>query len=138
MLTYQNMVIDDYKEISAFWRSIPGLILNETDSYESVQAYLKHNPWQSFVCKDDGRIVGTILCGNDGRRAYIHQTAVLPEYRMFGIAKELVDLSMKMQRQLGMERCHLFIVPDGSLSNNFWNEMGFSQRTDLNIMSLPL
>ena len=35
----------------------------------------------SQVAVVDGKIVGTVLAGHDGRRGFIHHMAVLPEFR---------------------------------------------------------
>jgi ribosomal protein S18 acetylase RimI-like enzyme len=37
-----------------------------------------------------GVILGAVLCGNDGRRGYLHHLAVAAEWRRRGIGKALV------------------------------------------------
>jgi ribosomal protein S18 acetylase RimI-like enzyme len=136
--TYSPMGIDDYGEVFALWESFPGVGLSEADSYDGIAGYLSRNPGQSFVCKTGGRIVGTILCGNDGRRAYIHHTAVAAEHRRHGIASELVRLAMSVQKENGIQKCHLFVFCDNEPGKAFWREAGFSDRTDIEIMSMGI
>jgi len=132
------MSIDEYDEIFALWESIPGIGLSEADSRESTVGYLLRNPGQSFVCKVKGIIVGTILCGNDGRRAYIHHTAVAADHRRQGIASELVRLAMAVQKEYGIQKCHLLVINDNELGKVFWREVGFTERQDIGIMSMSL
>ena len=135
---YRPMTINDYDEIYTLWESIPGVGLSESDSRNNISLYLSRNPGQSFVCKAGGKIIGTILCGNDGRRAYIHHTAIAPEHRRQGIATELVRLAMAAQKNCGMQKCHLFVFNENELGKMFWREVGFDQRQDIGIMSKNL
>ena len=138
MYSIHTMVIDDYDEIFALWASAPGVGLSESDSRQNIAGYLSRNPGQSFVCKADGRIVGTILCGNDGRRAYIFHAVVAAGYRRRGIAAELVRLAIDVQRGYGMKKCHVFVFSDNEQGKAFWREVGFSERHDIAMMSMDL
>ena len=63
------MTIDDYDEVYALWKKIKGFgIRSIDDSREGVDRFLKRNPTTSVVAVKDGKIVGSILCGHDGRR----------------------------------------------------------------------
>lgn len=82
------MTIDDYEDVYDLWIHTPGMGLNSTDdSREGIQKYLKRNPTTSFVAEEQGKIIGVIMAGHDGRRGYIHHTAILPDYRCQGIEK---------------------------------------------------
>ena len=136
--TYHTMTIGDYDEFYALWSGMSGVGLSEADERDSIAAYLSRNPGQSFICKAGGQIVGTILCGNDGRRAYIHHTAVSPEHRRHGVATELVRLAMAAQRECGIQKCHLFVISDNEQGKHFWRKTGFTDRYDIDIMSMNL
>ena len=71
------MTISDYEQVYALWLSIPGMGLNNLDdSKEGIEKYLKRNPSTCFVAEKNDSIIGVILSGHDGRRGYIHHTAV--------------------------------------------------------------
>ena len=64
------MTIDDYDEVYSLWQTIHGFgIRSIDDSREGVLRFLKRNPTTSVVAVEDGKIVGAILCGHDGREA---------------------------------------------------------------------
>lgn len=87
--------------------------LNSTDdSREGIDKYLKRNPTSSFVAEDDGKIVGVIMSGHDGRRGYIHHTAVLPKYRNQGVAKKLVDNAMNALDKEGINKVGFVVRED--------------------------
>ena len=78
------MTIEDYDEVYALWKKIRGFgIRSIDDSREGVDRFLKRNPATSVVAERDGRIVGSILCGHDGRRGclYAHDICVDEDYR---------------------------------------------------------
>ena len=47
------------------------------------------------------------MTGHDGRRGYIHHTAVLSDYRNQGIAKRLVDCAMSALEKEGINKVAL-------------------------------
>ena len=70
-LTYREMTIEDYEASISLWSKTEGVVLNDGDSRTAIANYLERNPRLSFVCEEDGRLLGTILCGHDGRREYL-------------------------------------------------------------------
>lgn len=129
------MTIKNYDEIYELWSSIPGIGLSDADSEESIARYLERNPNLSFVYYQNNKIVGTILCGHDGRRGYIHHTCVLPEYRGQGIGKILVQKALEALKNQGINKCHLFVFYDNEAGSAFWSRLGFKKRSDLLIYS---
>ena len=69
MVTVRSMQIEDYDQVYALWMTIHGFSIRTIDdSREGVERFLKRNPGISVVAEMDGRVVGAILCGHDGRR----------------------------------------------------------------------
>jgi ribosomal protein S18 acetylase RimI-like enzyme len=129
------MRIEDYDAIYSLWESTSGVGLSEADSRENLESYLERNPGQSFVCKLDGAVVGAILCGNDGRRAFIHHAVVAAGHRRHGVAAELVRLAIARQAELGIAKCHLLVRYNNQLGKAFWKGSGFFEREDLVVMT---
>ena len=126
------MTIEDYEQVHDLWMSIHGFgIRSIDDSYEGVERFIKRNPTTSVVAVADGRIVGSILCGHDGRRGYIHHTAVLPAYRNQGIAKGLVDCAISALDKEGINKVALVAFKKNVIGNVFWENIGFVDRDDL-------
>lgn len=134
-LYFNEMQIDDYNEIYNLWKNTPGMGLDNADSFENISKFLIKNGKLCFVCKHEGRIVGTILCGNDGRRGYIYHVAVDVNYRGKGIGKSLVDKSLQRLKDEGVAKCHLFVFADNEIGNSFWNSTGWQKRDDVYVYS---
>ena len=132
MIDIRVMTIADYDGVYDLWINTPGMGLNSTDdSREGIEKYLKRNPSSSFVAVYDNSIIGVIMAGHDGRRGYIHHTAVLPSYRKQGVAKSLVDAAMTALDKEGITKVALVAFKKNDVGNDFWQHIGFTVRDDL-------
>ncbi len=126
------MTIDDYEKVYELWMSCAGMGLNNLDdSKEGIRKFLIRNPETCFVAEIENHIVGVIIVGNDGRRGYIYHTAVNPQYRKQGIAKNLLDAAMAALQEIGIHKVALVVFERNEIGNNFWEKMGFTVRNDL-------
>ena len=131
-MNIRKMTIDDYDEVYALWMSCTGMGLNNVDdSREGIEKFLAKNPTTCLVAEADSAIVGVILIGNDGRRGYVYHTAVHPDYRKQGIAKQLVDTALDELAAPGIIKVGLVAFARNETGNAFWESQGFEDRTDL-------
>jgi ribosomal protein S18 acetylase RimI-like enzyme len=131
----REMSIEDYEEVYKIWVRIPGVGITDADSKERISLYLDRNPNLSFVCQVEGKIVGTILCGHDGKRGYIQHTCVLPEWRGKNIGRYLVEEVVEELKGLEIDKCHLFVFADNEIGQGFWKSLGWKKRSDILIFS---
>jgi len=134
-VSIQEMQADDYNEIYELWENTPGVGLSDADTYENIQRFLLRNKGLSFVCRYEGKIIGTILCGHDGRRGYIYHAAVDVKYRCRGIGQMLVDKSLQKLKEEGIDKCHIFVFFDNEIGNAFWSSKGWTKREDIFVYS---
>jgi ribosomal protein S18 acetylase RimI-like enzyme len=126
------MTMDDYDAVYQLWRNTPGMGLNTTDdSREGIAAYLKRNPSTCFVAVEGDRVVGVILSGHDGRRGFIHHTAVSGERQKNGIGSALVEHAMQALEREGIHKVALVVFSHNEKGNAFWEKRGFTRRDDL-------
>lgn len=126
------MQTEDYDQLYALWMSCKGMGLNTVDdSREGMARYLGRNPETSFVAVQEGRIIGAIMAGHDGRRGYIYHTAVAPDQRKQGVGTVLVNAALKALQQQGISKAALVVFARNEAGNAFWEQQGFTQRTDL-------
>ncbi|MGE5613746.1 MAG: GNAT family N-acetyltransferase [Bacillota bacterium] len=134
-MTIYEMRISDYDEVYAMWRNTPGIRVSDADRKENIQKFLERNKGLSYVCRHNGKIIGTVLCGHDGRRGFIHHVTVAEEYRGKGIGKRLVETSLERLKTEGIDKCHLFAVADNAIGNAFWTATGWEKRKDIFVYS---
>ncbi len=91
------------------------------DSKEGVERFLKRNPTTSVVAEEDGKIVGAILCGHDGRRGCFYHVCVDEQYRKRGIGKSMVVTCMKeLQKEAASTKSTLIAFKKNDIGNAFW------------------
>ena len=131
----QPMSMDDYEDAYALWKETAGIGLSASDSPGAIAEFLRRNPGSSFVAREAGCLVGTILCGHDGRRGYIHHLVVASSARRQGIGSALVDRCLASLDECGIIKCHLFVYADNKVGIAFWRETGWTERIELAMMS---
>lgn len=132
VIEYKVMTVEDYDGVYDLWMNIPSMGINSTDdSREGIEKYIKRNPTTSFVAMNNGKIVGAILAGHDGRRGFIQHMAVLPEFRKQGIASELLEQSMNALEKEGIHKVALLAFKKNELGNSFWDNQKFIIREDV-------
>ena len=105
----RTMTIEDYQGVHDLWMMIKGFAIRSIDdSKEGVASFLKRNPTTSVVAVADGKIVGSILCGHDGRRGCLYHVCVDEAYRMHGIGKSMVVFCMQELQKEHISNCLLY------------------------------
>ena len=126
--------ISDYNRVYALWRKTEGIGLNESDTREAIALFLRRNPNLSLVATAGSRIVGTILCGHDGRRGYLHHLAVAPARRRRGLGRTLVAICLEKLHSEGIPKCNLFLFASNTEGKAFWRRIGWSARSDIRLV----
>lgn len=137
----RQITIDDYDAIYELWNSTEQSrrALNPVDdSREGIERYLKRNPNTCFAAVKDGKIIGVILTGHDGRRAIIHHLCVHPDCRRTGVAGRLVTLAEEALKKEGIQKIFGLVFKDNEAANAFWEQQGYSLRTNLNYRNKSL
>ena len=137
--TIRVMTLEDYDEVYALWMGIHGFgIRSIDDSKEGVERFLKRNPTTSMVAVADGKIVGAILCGHDGRRGCLYHVCVRKGYRRQGVGKAMVVACMEALRKEQINKVSLIAFTKNDIGNAFWNKIGWTEREDLNYYDFTL
>ena len=133
-----EMMISDYDEVFALWQDAEGVGLHpdECDSRMGIATYLARNPGTCFVARRRSRLVGSVLCGNDGRRGYMNHLAVAEAYRRHGIGTALVDRCMAALAKMGIPRCNLFVYATNEGAMEFWRKLGWRCHDDFGVKAM--
>lgn len=139
MFTVRTMQIEDYDRVYALWMTIKGFSIRSIDdSREGVARFLRRNPTTSVVAEMDGKVVGAILCGHDGRRGCLYHVCVQEEYRMHGIGKAMVVACMNALKEEEISKVSLIAFTKNDVGNAFWRRIGWTKREDLNYYDFVL
>ena len=130
---------EDYDEVHDLWMTIRGFGIRALDdSREDIERFIRRNPTTSVVARADGRIVGSILCGSDGRQGALYHVCVAKEYRRKGIGTRMVGFCMHQLRYMGINKVSLIAFASNDAGNAFWNQIGWKRRGDVNYYEFVL
>jgi N-acetylglutamate synthase len=124
-VTLRTMRISDYDAALRIWEKSEGLSLTKDDAKPGISLYLRRNIGLCFVATIGGRVVGTVLCGHDGRRAVLRHLAVVPSQRKKGIGRALVERCLKGLRTHGITKCNLYVMNDNPEGLRYWEHLGY-------------
>ncbi len=135
----RTMTIEDYDSVFALWNTINGFAIRSVDdSKEGVERFLKRNPTTSVVAEVEGKIVGAILCGHDGRRGCLYHVCVHKDFRRRGVGKSMVVFCMEALKKEKINKVSLIAFTVNDIGNAFWNSIGWTRRLDLNYYDFTL
>jgi N-acetylglutamate synthase len=134
-MNIRNIEIADYDSLTQFWLSMEGVRLVDADSKEAIERYLIRNPGLSFVGEADGKVIGSVLAGHDGRRGYLFHFAVAEDYRGRGLAKELLTRAFEELHKAGISRCFGFILAGNSRARKLAELSGWEPVTEFDVYS---
>lgn len=130
---------DDFEKVHSLWMSIHGFgIRSIDDSREGVRRFLNRNPGCSVVATLGDEIVGSILCGHDGRTACFYHVCVREDQRNRGIGKAMVLFAMRALQKEHVSKISLEAFRTNEIGNRFWNAEGWKKREDFNIYEFVL
>lgn len=133
------MTEGDYDEVRALWMTIRGFGIRALDdSREDIQRFIRRNPTTSVVARMDGRIVGSILCGSDGRQGALYHVCVARDYRRRGIGTHMVGYCMHQLRLMGINKVSLIAFTSNDAGNAFWKQIGWTRKSDVNYYEFML
>ncbi len=131
----REFALNDYESALALWKRCEGIGLSAADAHCPMKRFLERNAGFCFVAVEAGDIIGTILCGNDGRRGYLYHLAVDPNLRCRGIGKRLVDRSLNALKDYGIDKSHIMVFGSNESGLKFWQAAGWKTRPEIVLMS---
>ncbi len=117
---------EDYPAVYELWsRAGPGIQLRKSDEPEEIAKKLQRDPDLFLVAEAEGRIIGAVMGGFDGRRGLVYHLAVDPAYRRRGIGSALMA---ELERRLvakGCLRAYLLVTEDNQETIAFYRRLGW-------------
>ncbi|KAA6228698.1 MULTISPECIES: GNAT family N-acetyltransferase [unclassified Campylobacter] len=124
---------DDYDGVYKLWCEIKGFGLRSIDdSKENISRFLDRNPNLSVVAEENRQIIGSILCGHDGRTGGFYHVCVHPNHRKKGIAHAMTRFCLNALKEENINKIALIAFKSNDLGNEFWKHYGFTLREDAN------
>jgi ribosomal protein S18 acetylase RimI-like enzyme len=130
-IAFRAMNFTDFEPVHRLLMQSSGLAVRDADGVDGVARYLSRNPDLSLVALDEGRLVGFVFCGHDGRRGYLHHLVVVPSHRGRGSGTALVARCIAALAEQGIVKVHADVLQHNHDAMRFWRRVGFGQRDDI-------
>ena len=117
---------EDYPVILALWGSVgPGVRIGRSDAPGEIEKKLGRDPDLFLLAEVDGKIVGSVLGGFDGRRGMVYHLAVVPQFRQLGVGSLLMEELEIRLRARGCIRAYLLVTRDNQQAIHFYEQRGW-------------
>lgn len=117
---------DDYPAVIDLWEHAgPGVHLGRSDTLDEIAKKVQRDPDLFLVAEVDGKLIGAVIGGYDGRRGIIYHLAVAKEYRRQGLGAALmVEVEGRMKAK-GCVKSYLLVAPDNEDAVDFYAKRGW-------------
>jgi ribosomal protein S18 acetylase RimI-like enzyme len=132
------MKVSDIPASIELWKNMKGLAIRGSDNIRDLSEHVKMNFKHNFVAVIHDQLIGTVLGGFDGRRGYIYHMAVHENFRKQNIGKELMDRCFQSFREINVTKCHMMVLKDNTLAQEFYTRIGCELRTEILVFSKTL
>ncbi len=134
----RECTLNDYDAVYALWqKSAPGIGIGYSDNRDEIAKKLTRDPDLFLVAEEDGKIIGTVIGGYDGRRGMIYHLAVEESYRHRGLGRQLMAEVERRLKAKGCQRSYLLVKDDASDVIEFYRSIGW-ETWDVTIMGRTL
>jgi ribosomal protein S18 acetylase RimI-like enzyme len=114
----------DYLAVIELWRnSGPGIQVRRSDEPDEIFKKLTRDPDLFIVAENDGKIIGSVIGGFDGRRGFIYHLAVEKPFQNLGIGKSLMNEVEKRLKRKGCIRAYLFVTKANQQVIDFYKHL---------------
>jgi len=138
MIRLREFTLNDYDTVYALWQNAgDGLGVGRSDTREEITKKLHRDPDLFLVVEDNGKIIGTVIGGYDGRRGLIYHLAVDHAYRQRGIGKMLMDELERRMITKGCLKVYLLVKRGNEDVVEFYRHLGW-EAMDITIMGKVL
>ncbi len=130
-LVFRPMNFTDFEPVHDLLTRVSKVAVRDADGPDGIARFLARNPDLSLVVHENGRLVGFVFCGNDGRRGYLHHLVVAPSHRGRGIGRALVERCIAALGEQGIVKVHADVLQENDEALRFWRRVGFGRRDDI-------
>jgi ribosomal protein S18 acetylase RimI-like enzyme len=122
--------MNDYNEVLELWKEA-GLVIRPGDDLSGVRMKMLRDPDLFLLAQLEGKVVGCIIGGWDGRRGWVYHLAVKPSHQRQGIATALLSEVEKRLVEKGAKKINAQIYESNVKSLKFFKTRGYEIHPNL-------
>jgi len=129
----------DYEQVYQLWGTIEkGVHIGRSDTQSEIQKKISRDPDLFLIAESDGRVIGSVIGGFDGRRGLIYHLAVSAEFRGRGIGSRLMEELESRLRAKGCLKCYLLVTDDNFEAEEYYRRRGWQHMDSIHLYGKEL
>jgi len=129
----------DYESVYQLWQDMErGVRVGRSDTPTELQKKLARDPDLFLLAESDGKIVGSVIGGFDGRRGLIYHLAVAAPFQGQGIGSRLMEEVESRLRAKGCLKCYLLVTDDNPEAEAYYQRHGWGQMDRIHLYGKEL
>ena len=129
----------DYPQVLDLWSSMErGVHVSRSDTPAEIEKKLARDPDLFLVAECEGKIVGSVIGGYDGRRGMVYHLAVDPSFRGQGVGSQLMDDVEARLRARGCLKSYLLVAEDNHDVDAFYKKQGWKHMDTVHLFGKEL
>jgi ribosomal protein S18 acetylase RimI-like enzyme len=114
----------DVDDVVALWRA-SGVSRPWNDPFSDI-AFARQSPQCTLlVGLLAGRVVASVMAGEDGHRGWVYYVATHPELQRTGLGRAMMDAAEEWLRARGVWKMQLLIRGDNPAAKGFYKRLGY-------------
>lgn len=118
----------EHDAVVALWREV-GLTRPWNDPLADLIRAVAGPASTVLAARDDDVIVGTVMVGHDGHRAWVYYLASSPSRRGEGIGRALMAAAEDWAKEHGMPKLQFMVRADNTEVLDFYAHLGYQDQT---------
>ena len=129
----------DYQQVVALWESMEqGVRVGRSDTLAEIEKKISRDPDLFLVAETEGKIIGSVIGGYDGRRGMIYHLAVDDSFRNQGVGSLLMDEVESRLRSKGCLKSYLLVAEDNHAVGDFYKKCGWKHMDTVHLYGKEL
>ena len=125
VLTIRTYNPADQEAVVRLWKDC-SLVVPANDPIQDIARKIRFQKDLFLVAVREGKLVGTVMAGYEGRRGWINYLAVSPAHQRRGIGRRLIQEAENRLLALGCPKVNLMVRRSNTQVIKFYRNLGFS------------
>lgn len=114
----------DRAAVIALWEAC-GLTRPWNDPGSDIDTCVSKAESTILIGEDNGKVVGSVMVGHDGHRAWLYYLAVAPTLQKHGLGRRLVTAAEDWVKGRGIPKVMLMVRPENDKVRTFYEAIGY-------------